>query len=183
VRANERTDVIGTVARIQKSIVVKQNALPQILNAGSNIQLGYIISTNKKARVEIVISDGANLTFVERIHFDVQEYVIHQGGNNSVMRLLEGAFKVTSAKLMQNADASFIINTNTETIGICGTTFWGGSMDNGFEVALLAGKRVYVETKAGWGYLSTIGNDTKFTGASLAPSKPKNLDRKKLIGR
>lgn len=99
------------------------------------------------------------------------------------MRLLEGAFKVTSAKLMQNADASFIINTNTETIGICGTTFWGGSMDDDFEVALLAGKRVYLETNAGWGDLSTIGNDTKFTGANLAPSKPKNLDRKKLIGR
>ena len=122
-RANEGTDVIGTVARIQTSIVVKQNTLPQILNAGSNIQLGDVISTDKKARVEIVMSDGANLTFVERIHFVVQEYVIHQGGNNSVMRLLEGAFKVTSAKLMQNADASFIINTNTETIGICGTTF------------------------------------------------------------
>ena len=78
-RANERTDVIGTVARIQKSIVVKQNALPQILNAGSNIQLGDIISTNKKARVEIVISDGANLTFVESTHFVVQEYFVHQG--------------------------------------------------------------------------------------------------------
>ena len=63
-RANEGTDDIGTVARIQKFIVIKQNALPQILNAGSNIQLGDVISTDKKARVKIVISDGANLTFI-----------------------------------------------------------------------------------------------------------------------
>ena len=56
-------------------------------------------------------------------------------------------------------------------------------MDGDFEVALLAEKRVYVEAKAGRGDLSTIGDDIKFTGASLAPSKPKNLDRKKLIGR
>lgn len=47
-------------------------------------------------------------------------------------------------------------------------------MDGDFKVALLAGKRVYIETKAGWGDLSTIGDDTKFIGASLALSKPKN---------
>ena len=88
VRSNEGTNVIGTVASIQESTVVTQNALPQILKAGSDIQLDDVISTEKKSRVEILTSNGANLTFGERTHFVVQKYVTNQGGNNSIMRLL-----------------------------------------------------------------------------------------------
>lgn len=178
--ANEGTDVIGTVSRIQKSAVAMQDALPRILKAGSDIQLGDVISTGKGARVEIIMSDGAKLTLGERTHFVVQEYVISQGGNNAVMRLLEGAFKVTSGKLMQSADASFVVNTNTATIGIRGTTFWGGSLDGDFEVSLLAGKGVYVETKAGRVNLSSIDEGTKITSANLSPSKPKKWGQKKV---
>ena len=47
VRANEGTNVIGTVASIQESTVVTRNALPQILEAGSDIQLDDVISTEK----------------------------------------------------------------------------------------------------------------------------------------
>ena len=47
VRANEGTNVIGTVASIQESTVVTQNALSQILKAGSDIQLDDVISTEK----------------------------------------------------------------------------------------------------------------------------------------
>ena len=47
VRANEGTNVIGTVASIQESTVVMQNALSQILKAGSDLQLDDVISTEK----------------------------------------------------------------------------------------------------------------------------------------
>ena len=47
VRANEGTNVIGTVSSIQESTVVTQNALSQILKAGSDIQLDDVISTEK----------------------------------------------------------------------------------------------------------------------------------------
>ena len=170
--AAEATDVVGKVVRIQKSAVAMQDAFPRVLELGSEIQLGDIISTGKGSRIEIEMSDGAELTLGERTHFVVQEYVVDQDGNNAVLRLLQGAFKVTSGKLMQTADASFLIQTDVATIGIRGTTFWGGSLDGEFEVALLDGKGVYVETKAGRVDLSVKGDGTLVKDASTPPTIP-----------
>jgi len=170
--AAEATDVVGKITRIQQSAIALQDAEPRVLSEGSEIQLGDIISTGRDARVEIVMSDGAEVTLGERTHFVVQEYVVDQGGNNAVMRLLEGAFKITSGSLIQTADASFLIETNTATIGIRGTTFWGGSLDGEFEVALLDGKGIYVETKAGRVDLSVKGDGTLIKSGDVAPTTP-----------
>lgn len=178
--AAEGTDVVGKVTRVQNSAIALQDAEPRVLNKGSEIQLGDIISTGRDARVEIVMTDGAELTLGERTHFVVQEYVVDQGGNNAVMRLLEGAFKVTSGSLMQTADASFLIETNSATIGIRGTTFWGGSLDGDFEVALIDGKGVYVETKAGRVDLSVKGDGTLVKEGDVAPTTPTAWPKSKI---
>lgn len=178
--AAEATDVVGKVVRIQKSAIALQDALPRVLEKGSEIQLGDIISTGKGSRLEIEMSDGAELTLGERTHFVIQEYVVDQTGNNAILRLLEGAFKVTSGKLMQTADASFLIQSDTATIGIRGTTFWGGSLDNNFEVALLDGKGVYVETKAGRVELTVKGDGTSIKNSATAPSQPSAWPTSKL---
>lgn len=178
--AAEGTDVVGKVTRVQNSAIALQDAEPRVLNEGSEIQLGDIISTERDARVEIVMTDGAELTLGERTHFVVQEYVVDQGGNNAVMRLLEGAFKVTSGSLMQTADASFLIETNSATIGIRGTTFWGGSLDGDFEVALIDGKGVYVETKAGRVDLSVKGDGTLVKEGDVAPTTPTAWPKSKI---
>lgn len=100
--------------------------------------------------------------------------------NNAVMRLLEGAFKVTSGELVKLADANMTVETDTATIGIRGTTFWGGSLDGDFEVALLGGKGVYVETKAGRVELSKIGDGTKILNDKTVPSNPSAWMQEKL---
>jgi len=180
VQAAEGTDVIGQVSKIQKAVFAMQDALPRKLEVGSDVLLGDVISTGKGARIEIILSDGAEVTLGERTHFVVQEFLAGADENNAVMRLLEGAFKVTSGKMMEVADASFVVETNTATIGIRGTTFWGGSLDGGFEVALLDGKGVFVETRAGRVDLTEIGQGTKVTGAAKSPSKPTSWPQKKV---
>jgi len=178
--AAEGTDVIGQVSKIQKAVYAMQDALPRKLEMGSDVLLGDVISTGRGARIEIILSDGAEVTLGERTHFVVQEFLAGADENNAVMRLLEGAFKVTSGKMMQVADASFVVETNTATIGIRGTTFWGGSLDGEFEVALLDGKGIYVETKAGRVELSDVGQGTKVSGATQSPSKPVTWPQKKV---
>ncbi|NQV99790.1 MAG: FecR domain-containing protein [Rhodospirillales bacterium] len=170
--AAEATDVVGKVVRIQNSAVAMQDALPRVLSEGSDIQLGDIISTGKGSRIAIEMSDGGELTLGERTHFVVQEYLAGQDGNNAVLRLLQGAFKMTSGKMMQLADASFVVQTDTATIGIRGTTIWGGALDGDFEVALLDGKGVYVETKAGRVDLTVKGDGTLIENADVAPTPP-----------
>jgi len=96
------------------------------------------------------------------------------------MRLLEGAFVATSGTLMKQADASFTIETELATIGIRGTTFWGGSLDEEFSVLLLDGKGVYVETSAGRVELTNVGQGTSVGSGSAAPTSPKPWAQRKI---
>lgn len=171
----QQTDdsVVGTVARLQASAVAMQNAFPRILAEGDPILLGDVISTSAGARLQLSMTDGGELTLGEGTIFVVQEYIMSQGGNNAVMRLLQGAFVATSGAIMQQADASFVVETELATIGIRGTTFWGGSLDGEFSVLLLGGKGVYVETSAGRVDLSEAGAGTSVLDGSTAPSTPK----------
>ncbi len=178
--AAEGTDVIGTVTKIQKTVYAMQDALPRKLEEGSDVQLGDVISTGKGARIQIVLNDDTEVTLGERTHFVMLEFIMDNSENNAVMRLLEGAFKVTSGKLMQVADASMVVETNTATIGIRGTTFWGGSLDGKFEVALLGGKGVYVENKAGRVDLTTIGDGTRIDSADDTPTEPISWPQQKV---
>ncbi len=178
--AAEGTDVIGTVSKIQKAVYAMQDAIPRKLDVDSTIQLGDVISTGKGARLKIVLNDGTEVTLGERTHFVMQEFIMENSENNAVMRLIEGAFKVTSGELVKLADAKMLIQTDTATIGIRGTSFWGGSLDGDFEVALLGGKGVYVETKEGRVELDKVGDGTKIVDAGSAPSNPVAWMQKKL---
>ena len=166
------TDVVAKVTRIQKAAVAMQDAMPRPLEVGSEVQLGDIISTGKDSRLELTFADGTTATLGERTQFSVVEFVLEQNGGNAVMRLMQGAFSMTSGNMMQLADASMSVQTETATIGIRGTTFWGGQIDGDFSVALLAGKGVDVETKGGTVALTTVGDGTKILDKDTAPSAP-----------
>lgn len=176
----DNADVVAKVVRIQNAAIALQDALPRPLDVGSDVQLGDIISTGKESRLELEFTDGTIVKLGERSHFTVVEFVLEQNGGNAVMRMLQGAFQVTSGKMMQLADASMTVQTETATIGIRGTTFWGGVLDNGFEVALLSGKGVDVSTKIGTVSLTEPGTGTRAADADVFPSEPLPWGEEKL---
>jgi len=176
----QNSDVVATVTRIEKAAVALQDAFPRPLEVGSEVQLGDIVSTGKGARLELTFSDGTTVRLGERAQFSVVEFVVEQNGGNAVMRMIQGAFAVTSGSMLQLADASMVVETETATIGIRGTTFWGGVLDSDFEVALIDGKGVYVETKAGITELTKIGDGTTISGKGAAPSAPVAWGKEKL---
>ncbi|MBO6520261.1 MAG: FecR domain-containing protein [Rhodospirillales bacterium] len=176
----QNSDIVAKVSRIEKAAVAMQDALPRPLDVGSDVQLGDIVSTGKDARLELTFTDGTTVQLGERAQFSVVEFVLEQNGGNAVMRLMKGAFSMTSGSMMQLADASMVVETDTATIGIRGTTFWGGTLENDFEVALLDGKGVYVETKAGIVELDTVGEGTAISGKGATPTAPSPWSPEKL---
>lgn len=180
-RAQQTGDsIVGTVTRLQNAAVAMQNAFPRILAEGDPILLGDVISTGDETRLQLTMKDGAEVTLGEQTIFVVQEYLVAQDGGNAVMRLLQGAFVATSGSLMKQANAEFTIETEVATIGIRGTTFWGGSMDGEFSVLLLDGKGVYVETRAGIVELSKPNAGTTITDGSTRPTPPKPWGQEKI---
>ena len=172
-------DVAGTVTRLKGSAVAMQDALPRVLKVGDKILRGDVISTGAGARLEMKMLDDAVMTLGEKTIFVVIDYIT-QGEPNAAMRLLQGAFSAVSGDMMKTAGARFTVETETATIGIRGTTFWGGMLDGVFEVALLDGKAVIVENKAGRVVIDKIGEGTAIGAADVAPTQPKAWGQGKL---
>ena len=177
--ANAADDVAGTVTRLKGSAVAMQDAVPRSLKVGDKVHKGDVISTGAGARLEMRMLDDAVMTLGEKTIFIVIDYIT-QGEPNAAMRLLQGAFSAVSGDMMKIAGAQFTVETETATIGIRGTTFWGGLLDGVFEVALLDGKEVFVENKAGRVVIDRVGEGTAIRAADVAPTAPKKWGSVKL---
>ncbi len=175
-------DVAGAVVRLKGSAIAMQDAVPRVLKAGAKILRGDVISTGPGARLEIRMIDGAVMTLGEKTIFVVIDYIAPGAAPNAAMRLLQGAFSAVTGDMMKTADAKFTVHTEFATIGIRGTTFWGGTLDGVFGVALLDGKAITVENKAGRVIIDTVGTGTSLTAAGVAPTDPKAWSGEK-IGR
>ena len=165
-------DVAGAVVRLQGSAVAMQDALPRPLKVGDKVLRGDVISTGRNSRLEMKMLDDAVMTLGERSAFVVIDYVTKGAEPNAAVRILEGAFSAASGEIMKVAGARFTVETQTATIGIRGTTFWGGAIDGSFGVALLDGKSIVVENKAGRVVIDKVGEGTAIRAADQAPSKP-----------
>jgi hypothetical protein len=165
-------DVAGTVFRLQGSAVAMQDAVPRPLKEGAKVLRGDVISTGKASRLEMKMLDDAVMTLGERTVFVVIDYVPKGAQPFAAMRLLEGAFSAVSGEMMKTASAKFTVETETATIGIRGTTFWGGKLDGVFEVALLDGRQIVVENKAGRVVIDKVGDGTLIRAADSAPTPP-----------
>ena len=172
--------VNGVVTRLQGNAVAMQDAIPRPLKVGDNILSGDVISTGKDARLELRMIDDGVITLGERTVFVVIDYILGGEAPNAAVRLLQGAFKAVSGELVKVANASFVVETEVATIGIRGTTFWGGILDDTFDVTLLEGKGIYVETKAGRVEITTPGEGTSVRSAGHAPSPPKAWPKAKI---
>jgi hypothetical protein len=164
-------DPAGKVTRVQGAAMAMQNALPRPLKVGDTILAGDVLSTGQGARLEVTMVDETVLKLGEKAVLVVSEYVM-DANPNAALRLLQGAFSATTGKITQLADASFLVNTEVATIGVRGTTFWGGMLDDEFQVAMLDGKGVYVETRAGRVELTEAGQGTRIADIGSTPSDP-----------
>jgi len=169
----QKDEVAGTVTRIQGAAVAMQDALPRVLKAGDKIRTGDVISTGKDARIEVRMFDDGLISLGQKTVFVVIDYIAEGSSPKAMFQFLKGAFKATSGNMMQTADASFVVKTPIATIGIRGTTFWGGTLDGDFQVALLDGKGVYVETKTGRVDITNVGYGTRVRGEDQPPAPPK----------
>lgn len=179
--AAQEEDLAGVVVRLQGTAFAMQDAVPRALKANEKILRGDVISTGKGARLEIRMLDDAVMTLGEKTIFVVTDYISDGENPTSSFRLMQGAFKAVSGKIGGANKGEFKVATEFATIGIRGTTFWGGTLDGDFEVAMLDGKGVFVDTKAGRVELTTVGEGTKITSADVPPSKPVIWPENKVI--
>lgn len=163
---------IGKVTRLKDSATAMQNAVARPLKEGSDILVGDVISTGKGARLEFSLNDGSSVTLGGQTIFEVSEFTQTPAQESILMRMLTGAFKATSGEIAKVNPDAMTVATEVATIGIRGTTVWGGKLANDFEVALLSGTAVRVTTRAGSVDLTTVGQGTTIPSQDTAPTAP-----------
>jgi hypothetical protein len=170
--AQGAADVAGIVVRLKGAASAMQDAVPRALKADDPIFRGDVISTGRDARLEMKMLDDAIITLGEKTVFVVIDYIAGGAAPSIAMRLIEGAFATSAGAIAKAPGGSMRVETDVATIGIRGTTFWGGKLDGDFQVALLSAGKIVVENRAGRVELTRPGDGTLIKNLGVAPTAP-----------
>jgi len=109
-----------------------------------------MIRTGVESRLEAKLADDTVLTLGESGKITVDEFVYKPGaqGGKLALSVARGAFLFVGGKIEGPTGGNVAIKTAVGTLGVRGTTVWGGAIDGGFGVLVLDGE-VMLRTKRG----------------------------------
>lgn len=163
-------DVAGQVHRIKGSALAVQNAQVRVLKEGDDILIGDILSTGNESRLEIAMIDEGRFKLGAQTSFVVIDYTFGQGNDNVVMELLNGAMDGVSGQIAKTSPDGMRILTQHATIGIRGTKFFVGEMDDILHVAHWNGGGVHVKNHGGELHLKGENTGTTLHHDHKAPT-------------
>jgi hypothetical protein len=162
-------EVAGVVSRLQGSATATAAGVSRPLAANGEVFPGDQIATGKDSRLEIRMADGAVITLGDDGLFTIGGIEPEKRGR--VYGLFQGVFLAVSGKLADGRTSKLTILTPVATVGIRGTTFWGSQSPDLFEIVLLDGTGVYVES-AGRRVVLTRPESGTRVEVGRAPTKP-----------
>jgi hypothetical protein len=163
---------IGTVKRIQAQVDALRAADILRLEVSSGLQAADILRSGKDARLEAVLIDGTKLTLGETAELRLDSYVYDpaHATRNRLIAKVKGAFLFVGGKV-EGSNSEVTIITANAVMGVRGTIFWGGPIDNAYGVLALSG--VVTVTTEGGSVTLTDGQGTMITNAVVPPEQPK----------
>jgi hypothetical protein len=169
---------IGTVRRVQAQVDALRATDVLQLAVASPLEANDLLRSGKKARMEAELVDGTKLTLGESAEMKLDTYVYDPANStrNRLIARIKGAFLFVGGKIEGGGSEVTIITANA-VMGVRGTTFWGGPIDNAYGVLALSGV-VTVSTNAGSVTL-TEGQGTMITAADAAPEAPRTWPQAK----
>ncbi len=144
-------DIIGTVMEVEGGVVVTSARGAVQATVDTPVHQNDKIATGAGARALVLFIDNTELTLSENTELTVDEYIFDpddNANNKSRYSILRGAFYYVSGLIAKKENPDVRVNTPYGSIGIRGTEFWGGDIDDDYGV-LVADGAVDVTTKQG----------------------------------
>jgi len=163
-------DPIGSVSRIQgeSSAIVDGASAP--LDLGASVFLNQEVSTGEAARLELTFSDGTQLTLGEKAKMILDSFVYSPAdGTGKLSMAVTGAFRFVSGQVTKQRETQVAVTTPVATVGIRGTEFWGGPIDDQALGVFLIEGAVTVTNANGEQTLDTPGQGTNIATPDAAP--------------
>lgn len=170
--ADERPQV-GGVKKLKPDATASFESEKRQLAIDDAVYFQDLLETGGGARLAITLKDGTMLTLGENASLRVDEFVYEPdaGTGRLGLSVLEGAFLFVGGDTEDMEDSQVDIDTAVGTLGVRGTTVWGGNIDGSFGVLVAAGSAT-VRNAAGEVQLGA-GEGTQIESMNAAPSAPK----------
>jgi hypothetical protein len=160
---------IGSISRTQGEGILKRGDSTSPLAVALPVRIDDDIVTAAAARAELTFVDGTRLTIGEQSQVKIDSFVFEDGPRgNRVSLTIAGPFRYVSGKVGAGEGGAVSVRTPVATIGVRGTDFWGGPIDQQYGVFLLEGS-VSVTTSAGEVVLTAPGTGVDIAGADQPP--------------
>jgi hypothetical protein len=163
-------ETIGTVTRIQGEAngIIGGTALP--LSPNTSVFLDEVLSTGEAARLEVTFTDSTRLTLGENAKLTLGTYVFNPAaGRRTIKFALVGAIRFVSGKLSKGMLSRVSLTTPVANVGIRGTDFFAGPIDNQALGVLLIEGAVSVSNPAGQRLLNRPGQGTNIAAPGAPP--------------
>lgn len=139
--AAQAASAVGTVDKIERQVVAVVEGRTRDMTPTGPVYFKDMIRTGGASRLESRLADGTVLTLGEHAKITVDEFVYRpdrQGGKLG-LTVARGAFLFVGGKIEGPTGGNVAIRTAVGTLGVRGTTVWGGPIDGGFGVLVLDG--------------------------------------------
>src|SRR5579859_5624890 len=163
-------DAIGTVSRIQGEASATHTGSTRALSLNASVFRNETVSTAATARLEVTFTDDTRLTLGEKAKLTLDTYVFDSAASSGTIKFdLVGAFRFVSGQVSKLASAEGSVTTPVAIVGIRGTEFWGGPIDDQALGVFLVQGAVSVSNAAGQQILSRPGQGTNIASPGTAP--------------
>jgi hypothetical protein len=161
---------VGKVDKVQGEASAYQQSQRRSLAPAADVLYQDRLRTGASARLQATLKDGSQLTLGENGSLTVDDFVYKPGRRGGTLAIkVRGAFLFVGGKVESPRGGNVTIDTPIGTLGVRGTTVWGGRVDGGYGVIVLDGQ-VEVKTLKGTVILNK-GQGTMVWGTD-GPAKP-----------
>ena len=163
-------ETIGAVSRIQGEASGTRGGATRTLSLSASVFLNEVVSTGEAARLEITFTDNTRLTLGEKAQLTFDRYVFNPAAGTGTIKFgVVGAFRFLSGQLSKLARSDVSVTTAVATLGIRGTEFWGGPIDDQVLGVFLIEGAESVSNAAGEQILTQPGQGTNIATPGAAP--------------
>jgi hypothetical protein len=163
-------EAIGAVSRIQGEASGTRGVATRALGPNASVFPNEVVSTGDGTRLELTFRDNTRLTLSEKTKLTLDTYVFDRAaGIGTINFEIVGAFRFLSGRLSKLAKAAVNVTTPAANIGIRGTEFWAGPIDNQALGVFLLNGAVTVSNAAGAQTLNQPGQGTNIAAPGAAP--------------
>jgi hypothetical protein len=163
--------VIGTLMEVEgtawvSSPVTKTKTAAKV---ETPLHINDVVDTGPKSRVFILFIDNTQITLSANTKFRAEDYVFDESApaqNKARYNVMNGTFQYQSGAIAKKKNPDVEVETAYGAIGIRGTKFWAGDIENAYGVNVEEG-RVRVRNEGGEVYVD------KGKGTSLKSRKQK----------